>query len=348
MNARRLVTATTAMLCLGLSADAHAAAPRSFYGVMAADDPTATEASQMGAGGVGTLRINLVWAWVQPDSPAEYDWEHYDQVIGDAARNGIRVLPTIYGSPSWAAVEQNYPPWRGNVGAFRVFASAAAQRYGSSGTFWAAHPDIPRLPVIWWQLWNEVSSSNFWDATPKAREYVDLLRVFHYGIKAADPGGKILLAGLFPKPIAPNSIPFKPYLKAIYKRRATRLFDGVALHPYARTPQIAVQRVRTVRRLMSRFGDTRTPIWVTEIGWATAGLPTLLTVSPDQQMIYLVDTYRTLAAARKRLRVAGVVWFCFRDIGGWGWVHHSGLLTKHLAPKPSWTGFVSLTGGSAG
>jgi len=319
--------------------------PRSFYGVMAADDPSAAEAARMGEGGVGTLRINLVWAWVQPDSPASFDWEHYDQVIGDAARGGIRVLPTIYGSPSWAAVGQNYPPWQQNVVAFGAFAAAAAQRYGTQGTFWAAHPDIPRLPVIWWQLWNEVSSSNFWDATPNAKEYVDLLRVFRQGIRAGDPSGKILLAGLFPTPIAPNSFEFRPFLRALYKRGAKPLFDGAAIHPYGLNPQVAVQRVRAMRRVMSRRGDQRTPIWVTEVGWATDGLPGPLTVSPEQQASYLVNTYRKLAAVRTLLNIAGVVWFSFRDRPGFVWFDHTGLLTKQLDPKPSWTGFVSLTGG---
>jgi hypothetical protein len=36
--------------------------PRSFYGVMAAEDPSSAETARMGAIGVGTLRINLVWA----------------------------------------------------------------------------------------------------------------------------------------------------------------------------------------------------------------------------------------------------------------------------------------------
>jgi hypothetical protein len=325
-----------------------AGAPRSFYGVMAADDPTSAEAAQMGAGRVGTLRINLVWAWVQPDSSTEYDWAHYDQVIGDAARNGIRALPTVYGSPSWAALKENYPPWQqDNVNAFRAFASAAAERYGASGTFWVDHPEIPKLPVIWWQLWNEVSSSNFWDRTPKPAEYVDLLRTFREGIREGDSSGKILLAGLFPEPLAPNSIPFKPYLRALYKDGAKPLFDGAALHPYGATPRVALQRVRAMRSLMSRYGDTNTPIWITEVGWADAGLPSPITVSPGEQGIYLVNTFQKLAAARKRLNIAGVVWFSFRDRRGQFWPDHTGLVTNRFEPKPSWTGFVSLTGGSA-
>ncbi len=317
-------------------------APRSFYGVMAADDPTSSETAEMRAGGVGTLRINLVWAWVQPDSPADHDWSHYDRVIGDAARQGVRVLPTIYGSPAWAAIKQNYPPWQDNVHAFHAFATAVAQRYGANGTFWAMHPEIPKLPVIWWQLWNEASSSTFWDATPNAREYVNLLRVFRAGIKDGDPSAKILLAGLYPVPAAPNSIPFKPFLRSIYKNGGKPLFDGAAIHPYGSTPGIVLRYVLSMRRVMTRFHDERTPIWVTEVGWATAGLPRSAIVSPSVQETYLVDTYRELAAARFRLKIAGVVWFCFRDHGGFAWFDYAGLRTQNLGAKPAWHGFTDV------
>ena len=298
---------------------AAASAPRSFYGVMAADDPTSVEAAQMGAGKVGTLRINLVWAWVQPDSSTDYDWAQYDQVIGDAARAGIRVLPTIYGSPSWAALRENYPPWQDTVNVFRTVAFEVAQRYGAHGTFWAIHPEIPKLPVIWWQLWNEVSSSTFWYAKPKAAKCVHLLRTFRDGIKRGDPGAKILLAGLFLKPIAANSIPFKPYLRAIYKRGARPLFDGAARYiPMAqrrRSPYSASARCAGSCLAMATHPHS-------DLGYGGRlghRRPSPLTVLPSQHGVYLVNTYRKLAAARERLNIAGVVWFSFRDRGGQIW-----------------------------
>ena len=70
----------------------------------------------MGTGHVGTLRINFVWGAVQPTSTATYDWSHYDAIIGAAAQQGIRVLPTVYSSPAWVASRTNYPP----TGQFRA------------------------------------------------------------------------------------------------------------------------------------------------------------------------------------------------------------------------------------
>ena len=67
---RRLVIATTLIICLALPAWAHAAAPRSFYGLIPATDPDSTEIARMGAGKVGTLRINFVWGAVQPSARA--------------------------------------------------------------------------------------------------------------------------------------------------------------------------------------------------------------------------------------------------------------------------------------
>jgi polysaccharide biosynthesis protein PslG len=330
---------------LALPSASSAAAPRSFYGVMAAYDPGTKEAAWMGTSGVGTVRINLVWSWVQPNNPEGYDWSHYDQVIGNAARNGIQVLPTIYGSPAWVAARQNYPPSGWSISYFRDFVHAAAQRYGARGTFWAEHPEIPRLPIRWWQFWNEVSSPNFWTARPNAKQYVNLLRVFHSGIKSADPSAKIVLAGLFPMPYAAGGIPYKRYLRSIYKHHGAPYFDAAAIHPYGASPAISVRRVHWMRRIMNSFGDTHTPIWVTEIGWASAGVASTFTVSPEQQADYLQQTFEALTKARKRLDIAGAIWFSFRDQSGPWWLDNAGMFTAWLKPKPAYYAFIGLTGG---
>jgi polysaccharide biosynthesis protein PslG len=343
---RRFVIASVLLLSLALSTQARAAAPREFYGVIPATDPDATEIARMGAGRVGTMRINLVWASVQSNSPSQFDWGHYDNLIGAAAQNGIRVLPTIYGTPSWAAARQNHPPSKAHLGDFGAFVRAAAERYGANGTFWAQHPEIAKLPVIDWQLWNEVNSPSFWYRKPSAKQYVGLLRVMRAGIKAGDPGGRVILAGLFPTPVVRKGVSLDRYLGAIYKRKAKPLFDAVAIHPYSTTPRDALRRLRDLRRLMARFKDKRTPVWVTELGWATGGNPTPLTVSPQRQANYLRRAFNLLAANRGRLRIHGVVWYSWRDLPGGIWFNHTGLFSQDLQPKPSWNAFVSLTGGS--
>jgi polysaccharide biosynthesis protein PslG len=351
MNApRRLVIATALSICLAHPAGSHAAAPHAFYGVIAANDPSASEIARMGAGRVGTLRINLVWGAVQSGPQAGLNWSHYDELIGNAARAGIRVLPTVYSSPPWSAVRDYYPPSARTRTDFGNFVRTAAARYGSSGGFWAEHPDIPRLPIRDWQLWNEPNLQGFWLPKLSAKSYVSLLRVFSRAVRSGDRSGGVLLAGLFPNPTRHGGvigIPLRRYLSSIYRRKkAKALFDGVAIHPYARTPHRALAWAKRTRRVMLQFNDRKTPIWLTEIGWTTGGDPSPLTVSPERQAAYLSRTFKLLAAKRVRYRIAGAVWFSWRDVPGRAWFNHTGLFTEAFEPKPSWNAFVGLTGGS--
>jgi polysaccharide biosynthesis protein PslG len=344
---RRLLIATL-LICLALASHAALAAPRAFYGVISANDPDAGEIARMGAGKVGTLRVNFVWAAVQPTALSSYDWSHYDAIVGPAAEQGIRILPTVYSSPSWAANKPNYPPSKAHMNDFRAFVQAAAARYGANGTFWSEHPTTPKLAVMDWQLWNEVNSPSFWYRKPSVKQYVGLLRVFHSGIKAGDPSARIILAGLFRTPQIKNGIDLDRYLPGIYRRKAKGLFDAVAVHPYATTPRDALEAVKEARKIMNSFKDKRARIWITEIGWATGGNPpTPLTVSPQRQATYLRKTFGMMAANRGRLGIAGVIWYSWRDVPGPIWFYHTGLFTSDFDPKPAWDAFTGLTGGTS-
>ena len=208
------------------------------------------------------------------------------------------------------------------------------------------HPEIPRLPVIWWQLWNEVDFPSFWYPKPNAKQYVGLLRLFHDGVTSADPSAKIVLAGLFRTPQIKHGIDLDRFLPAIYRRHAKPLFDAASIHPYATTPSDALQAVKDARKIMVRFKDRGESLWVTEIGWASGGSPTPLTVSPQRQASYLRKSFRMLAANRGRFHIPGVIWYSWRDVPGPIWFFHTGLFTQDLDPKPAWTAFTGLTGGT--
>ena len=350
MRLRQLLGALVALLLLCVCAPrAEAAkAPRAFYGVMAAQDPTASEIDRMGDGRVGTLRINFVWSAVQPKASSTLSWGYYDAIIGDAARRGIQVLPTVYSSPPWAADRTNHPPKKAHLDEFRTFVRSAVARYGPGGAFWAVHPEISPEPIVWWQLWNEPNFPNFWYRKPNPKQYVHLLRVFHGAVRAGSPAAKVVLAGLFPTPRdqVKRGINLDQYLTAIYRHRGRPLFDAAAIHPYANRPSTSATLIRDARRIMSRFRDRQTPIWVTEIGWASGGVRTPLTVGSKRQASYVRRTFRLLARYRKRLKIAGVIWYSWRDQPGGIWFNHTGLFTQGYSAKPAWKAFVSLTGGS--
>src|SRR5205085_8385259 len=104
------------------------------------------------------------------------------------------------------------------------FLTAAIGRYGPKGTLWAEHPEVARRPIRDWQVWNEPSHEGFWSIQPFAERYVSLLRAARTAIKSADPGGRVVLAGLV--------YDSWTQLGLLYKAGARGLFDVLSLHPY--------------------------------------------------------------------------------------------------------------------
>ena len=92
----------------------------------------------------------------------------------------------------------------------------------------------------------------------------------------------------------------------LYRAGARGQFDSAAIHPYAANPPNALDSTAELRNVMNQAGDRDTPIWITEVGWASAGQPSGLTVGPERQADYLGRTFELAAeaapAARDRRR----------------------------------------------
>ena len=74
-------------------------------------------------------------------------------------------------------------------------------RYGPRGSFWAAHPEVPRRPIRDWQIWNEPELPFYWDVPPDwtaawPSGYVKLLKAARRAIKSRDRRAKVVVAGL--------------------------------------------------------------------------------------------------------------------------------------------------------
>jgi hypothetical protein len=137
------------------------------------------------------------------------------------------------------------------------------------------------------------------------------------------------------------------FISQLYQGGGRGLFDAIAVHPYASTPEDAIASVEEARKVMDQFHDTGASLWITEVGWASAGDPSGLTVGPDRQAEYLKRTFELAAASRERLKLDGVVWYSLNDTPGPLWPGHCGLFTLSGSAKPSWNAFVELTGGTA-
>ncbi len=136
------------------------------------------------------------------------------------------------------------------------------------------------------------------------------------------------------------------FISQLYRGGGRGLFDAVAVHPYARAPDDAIATIEEARRVMDRFADSDASIWVTEVGWASAGLPSGLTVGPALQAEYLTRTFELAAMDRERLRLDGVIWYSLNDTSEPLWPGHCGLFTLDGSAKPAWSAFTEVTGGT--
>jgi hypothetical protein len=311
-----------ATLCLLAPAPASAArrlVPTGWLGVVA-DGPLIApgfaaggEWDRLAGSGAESVRTAFYWRGIQPGGPADADFSLTDPVVLAAARRGLTVLPVLQGTPNWAALHPGdfaSPPR--DPADFARLLTALVTRYGPQGSLWAEHPDVSRRPVRDWQIWNEPNLTRYWNVAPWAPSYVALLKAAHAALKAADRGSRTILAGL------PNESWLA--LREIYRQGAHGAFDAVALHPYTGHPSNVLKLVRIARREMSRRGDARMPIWVTELSWPAAIGKTKTTAGFETtelgQASRLARGLALLARDRQKLGIGRVYWYTWLSAEG--------------------------------
>jgi hypothetical protein len=345
-----LRAAVVAMIAL-LAAAAPAAAqvPRDWLGVVAdgpLTDPAVHRESEwdlLGDSGAASIRTAFYWWDGQPAGPGAVDYAPYDRVVLAAARRGLRTLPIVHGTPEWARMQPGElasPPR--DPADFGRFLRALVGRYGPRGSLWREHPDVRRLPIRDWQVWNEPNLTRYWSVQPFARSYVRLLRAARRALRDADRRARVVLAGL------PNQS--WAALRSIYRAGGRRGFHAVALHPYTGKPRNVVRLVRFARRVMRRYGDRRKPVWVTELSWPAAKGQTVGTVGFETddrgQARRLREGLRRLAAARRRLRIERVYWYTWLSAEGgpssFGWSGLRRLRGGEVVSAPALAAFRTM------
>jgi hypothetical protein len=324
---RSLSYALALLGALGLSVTPAAGAatrrvPVGFYGVMydgaISNAPRAVQDAQfawMARSGVESVRVVFPWAGAQP-VPGPINFTQTDQLVGLAAAHRLRVLPVVIYAPRWAALNNNpglSPPRKSAD--YAAYLRALVRRYGPRGSFWAANPGVPRVPIREWEVWNEPNVRSYWNVRSGPRGpflgYAALLRASYRAIKRADRHAKVVLAGF------PLDLPRD--LAMLYRRgHIRRYFDVAGLHPFLKTPELSLSVVELVRRVMRRFHDARKPIEITEITWpASRGQPLASVLrgwrpleTTDAGMARRVsNAYRLFARNRRLLRMRSVYWY---------------------------------------
>lgn len=219
--------------------------------------------------GLGVARADAFWVWAELGAPKggkhRYTWGRLDGAATAIARHGLRWLPVIAYSSYWGSsvAGTDHAPPRDDAD-FAAYAAAFAKRYGRGGEFWRLHPELPRVEVTDYEIWNEPNLTAFWLPKPDAARYGSLYRAARTAIREVDPRARAIVGGLSPYG-APNA-----YLRALEAARpgfVAREVDAVGLHPYASSPGSALSLVRSLRRTLDDLGGRHVELSVTEVGW---------------------------------------------------------------------------------
>ena len=314
-----------------------------------AKDRTAAAIADLGA---QWASLDISWRDAEPAKGVFHapTLEETDRAIAAARAAGAKVVLTVVETPQWASGQPDprYPP--ADAADLAAFYAMVVARYGAT--------------VDAWQVWNEPNHPSFWAPDPTGRptacaEYAPLLKAAAPVIRAGDPTGRVLFAGLA----------FNDYA---YVERCHDLvpdigafYDVMVTHPYAMggaAPEVQLDSdpadgrldhrtflaYREVRAsLLARGADK--PIWFTEMGWATAtdGHP-LGNVSPATQADYLTRAYKQL---EQDPYVQVAMWYSLRNTywgnDGPGWLDQLGLMWTNFTPKPAYHAFKAYGSGAA-
>jgi polysaccharide biosynthesis protein PslG len=256
-------------------------------------DWTEADVRELKAARVNWARVMVDWSKIQPEAGG-YDWSTSDAALEALERGGLRALFTIYGPPAWSKGKDTDLPEPKKFGAF---VKAAAERYKGR--------------VSAYEMLNE-ENTGIWPRVSdrRASVYVPILKAGYKAVKAADPGAKVLMAGMWQFPVH--------YLEDMYRAGAKGSFDAINVHYYLNAIEGGPRFFDSIRgdfpfllhylkSVTKKYKDDK-PIWITEIGWAISKENQSHVVSEDQQAEYLTYAYDQ---AMKSGVVEKIFWYVF-------------------------------------
>jgi GH35 family endo-1,4-beta-xylanase len=266
----------------------------------------------------------------------EWHWEYPDFVVRAAKHYGLDLIVRLDRQPAWAtepAVDGTAPP--DNLDDYAAFAGTVAQRY--------------RGQIKGYIVWNEPNLAKEWGGQPPdPAAYTELLRRAYKAIKAADPEAIVVSAGLASTNHQNDeAIDDRVFLETMYQTGAGAYFDVLGAHPYGFAyppddPQGAhdglnLARLLDLREVMEAHGDGDKPIWITELGWTTAGVGegSWLTVTSQQQADYLTGAWRRTQREWPWLQVF-TVWNLSQGLPPTNEMAGHSLLDESGKPKPAY------------
>ncbi|MFH1281163.1 MAG: glycosyl hydrolase [Candidatus Omnitrophota bacterium] len=211
----------------------------------------------------------LTWDLVEQE-PGIYDWSRTDYLFSQATQAGVNlvVIITSYNRldqpdavKTAVGVSAKIP--RDMAGYLR-FLETAVERYDGDGI-----DDAPNAAVVqYWEVGNEVDFPLFWSDSPE--NYAQLLKKTYQVIKRANPGARVLIAGMSQQPDPNDSYQYYfsvfKELERIKDNPRDRYFDILSLHVYNLDNALIsglTEYLAPIKAELAQYGHDL-PIWITE------------------------------------------------------------------------------------
>lgn len=316
-------------------------------------DPTTIRrtAEMLKEGGVTNVRQSFSWCELEPDGRGAYwdqrnnkpSFQKYDQIVDILAANGIAITARLDNAPTWSRPSQQNDP------------GSKCQK--GPPTDLSAYSDFVRMftthyrgKVAAVQIWNEPNLSEEWGNTLNVVQYTDMLKRAYQAAKQGDPAVRVVTAAMAPTAETNPQVGMSDlaFYEQMYQAGAKGSFDVLAVNVYGlgeppddrrlSTDRFNVSRPILVHDIMTRYGDTTTPVWATEFGYNSLpkgwnGEPSIWGPNVDEQ-----TQARYLVGGLTRMKDE---WPWMGEIYIWGfrWAERPGLFGKDQnnpvgPPKP--------------
>jgi hypothetical protein len=309
------MTAVSVLLGLSLSVPLGAVTPFSMQGhsMMGPSDIHRRAVDRLVDLGIGTMRDECAWTLVE-GQPGDLQLpEEWNRNLDYSVSRGLDTLLILdYANPLY---DDGLAPHTDE-------GRAAFARYAE---FMARET---RGRVRCFEVWNEPNTAGFWAPAANPQDYAALLRTVYPAVKRGNPDAVVVgcaTAGIDTE-----------FIRAVLDAGGHDSMDALSIHPYVTpaAPEAADiwNRMRAIRDMTAEYGPPL-DIWVTEIGYPTAGANS---VSEDQQANMIARTYlRSLTLPWLRT----VFWYWFGPDGPDRELNEDnfGLLHHDWSPKPGFT-----------
>ncbi|HEV8638436.1 MAG TPA: hypothetical protein VG370_29835 [Chloroflexota bacterium] len=255
------------------------------------------------------VKQRFEWRYVEPHVKGKMEWNEPDRIIEAVARAGLKMIARVDNQPRWARSDPTWP------------IDGPPDKLSDFGDFLEAMANRYRGHVQAYQVWNEPNLAREWgNKPPNAKQYVEMLKVAHGAIKAADTGALVISGGLSPT-TASGAIatPDVEFVKDVYAAGGKGYFDLLGVHAagYKAPPELGPDEIardtrynhgegaagriygfrhaEDLRAVMVANGDAAKRVAILEFGWTSDPRPNSPyfwhAVSEEEKAAYLVRAF---------------------------------------------------------